>query len=148
MRRRESYRIGLRLPLSTTNCRFAVFSICSGVCNLRRFHTKLRSMDAQVLFRLFRAKTAQSHTAITSIAIRNANRLRIKRKIIIFRHSKGAKRPNKPRIKNDFWILRYELSRFAQNDKKGVLLQICYADSCNDKNNNESYGFCDSLQSK
>ena len=67
MRRRESYRIGLWLPLSTTNCRFAVFSICSGVCNLRRFHTKLRSMDAQVLFRLFCVKTAQSHTAITSI---------------------------------------------------------------------------------
>ncbi|MGX3010081.1 hypothetical protein ACWIUD_00760 [Helicobacter sp. 23-1044] len=42
-------------------------AICSGVCNLRRFHAKLRSMNHQVLFRLFRIKTAQSTTAITSI---------------------------------------------------------------------------------
>ncbi len=48
--------------------------------------TKFRSMDAQVLFRSFCAKITQSTTAITSIAIRIANRLRIKRKITIFRH--------------------------------------------------------------
>ncbi|MGX3011251.1 hypothetical protein ACWIUD_06805 [Helicobacter sp. 23-1044] len=41
--------------------------------HLRCFGTKFRSMDAQVLFRSFRAKTTQSTTAITSIVIRNAN---------------------------------------------------------------------------
>ncbi|MGX2981586.1 hypothetical protein [Helicobacter sp. 23-1045] len=34
---------------------------------MRRFRIKLRSMNPQVLSRLFHAKTAQSHTAITSI---------------------------------------------------------------------------------
>ncbi|MGX2982140.1 hypothetical protein [Helicobacter sp. 23-1045] len=34
---------------------------------MRCFGTKFRSMDAQVLFRSFRAKTTQSTTAITSI---------------------------------------------------------------------------------
>ncbi|MGX2983249.1 lipid A deacylase LpxR family protein [Helicobacter sp. 23-1045] len=40
---------------------------------MRCFGTKFRSMDAQVLFRSFRAKTTQSTTAITSIEIHNAN---------------------------------------------------------------------------
>ncbi|MGX3010988.1 hypothetical protein ACWIUD_05430 [Helicobacter sp. 23-1044] len=34
---------------------------------MRCFYTKLRSMNPQVLFRLFRIKTTQSTTAITSI---------------------------------------------------------------------------------
>ncbi|MGX2983571.1 hypothetical protein [Helicobacter sp. 23-1045] len=38
--------------------------------HLRCFYTKLRSMNPKVLFRLFRIKTTQSTTAITSIAIR------------------------------------------------------------------------------
>ncbi len=59
-----------------------------------------------VLFRLFRVKTARSHTAITSmvassyrsrkslrIVIRVANQLRIKRKIAIFRHCGGESLP-------------------------------------------------------
>ncbi|MGX3012034.1 hypothetical protein ACWIUD_10860 [Helicobacter sp. 23-1044] len=36
---------------------------------MRCFYAKLRSMDAQVLSRLFRIKTTQSTTAITSIVI-------------------------------------------------------------------------------
>ncbi len=38
--------------------------------HLNYFGTKFHSMDAQVLFRSFRAKIIQSTTAITSIAIR------------------------------------------------------------------------------
>ncbi len=37
--------------------------------HLRYFDTKFRSMDAQVLFRSFRAKITQSTTAITSIVV-------------------------------------------------------------------------------
>ncbi len=51
--------------------------------HLRCLWIKLRSIDTQVLFRSFRAKITQSTTAITSIVIRVANQLRIKRESII-----------------------------------------------------------------
>ncbi|MGX3010790.1 hypothetical protein ACWIUD_04380 [Helicobacter sp. 23-1044] len=47
--------------------------------HLRCFGTKFRSMDAQVLFRSFRAKTTQSTTAITSIEIRASHESKIKK---------------------------------------------------------------------
>ena len=48
--------------------------------HLDYFCIKFRSIDAQVLSHSFHTKIIQSTTAITSIAIRLANRLRIKQK--------------------------------------------------------------------
>ncbi|MGX2981613.1 hypothetical protein [Helicobacter sp. 23-1045] len=47
--------------------------------HLRRFHAKLRSMNPQVLFRLFRVKTAQSNTANTSIVITHFVRIKLQK---------------------------------------------------------------------
>ncbi len=71
--------------------------------HLNYFCIKPRSMDAQVLFRSFHTKIIQSTTAITSIVaslrlqiilivIRIANRLRIKRGFLIFRHCEAIQR--------------------------------------------------------
>ena len=51
-------------------------AICSGVMICVISATKFRSIDAQVLSRLFRAKITQSTTAITSIVVAFSHELK------------------------------------------------------------------------
>ena len=52
-----------------------------------------RSMDAQVLFRLFSIKTTQSTTAITSIVFNVNRKIECKSKIRRIRHCEALKKP-------------------------------------------------------
>ena len=98
-------------------------AICSGVIICVILATKFRSMDAQVLFRSFRAKTTQSTTAITSIVICVANQLRIECESVNFRHCEANRRfaQSNPQIKQN------RLPRFcctkSRNDSVGRIVE-------------------------
>ncbi len=60
--------------------------------HLRYFGDKISLDEPQVLSRSFHAKITQSTTAITSIVIRLANQLRIKRGFLALRHCEANHR--------------------------------------------------------